>query len=99
MRAGGFLLNVLPLSDPVAGVLLLALALALLISCLVLFVKLLNSVMRDRMSSIVVRTLNLKFPGRLDFLSGAPLALSLVGDQWLPASVTDWERRATLRRL
>ena len=74
MRAGSFLLNVLPLSDAVAGVLLLALALTLLISCLVLLVKLLHSVMRDRMSSIVVRTLNVKFPGRLDFLSGAPLA-------------------------
>jgi sodium-dependent phosphate cotransporter len=60
----------LPFSDTVAGIILLAASLAMLISCLVCLSKLLGSMLRGRLASLIKKTLNADFPGRLSFLTG-----------------------------
>lgn len=65
-----FLLNGLGLGDSWVGLILLAISLVLLCTCLVLMVKVLHSMLRGQMASVIKRTLNSDFPGRLAFLTG-----------------------------
>ncbi|CAH1773675.1 unnamed protein product [Owenia fusiformis] len=58
------------LSDMVIGFLLLAVALFLLCTCLVLLVKLLHSILNGNIAKIIKKTINADFPGKLKFLTG-----------------------------
>jgi len=57
-------------SDAEVGVCLLILALAVLIVCLILIVKLLHSLLRGRMASIIKKTVNADFPGYGKYFTG-----------------------------
>ncbi|ELU01605.1 hypothetical protein CAPTEDRAFT_182218 [Capitella teleta] len=65
-----FLFNNTGLSDLCVGLLLLVVSLFILCTCLVLMVKILNSVFRGKMATIIKTTLNADFPGRLSWLTG-----------------------------
>ncbi|XP_060103276.1 sodium-dependent phosphate transport protein 2B [Heteronotia binoei] len=58
------------LHDSAVGVILLALSLLVLCTCLVLIVKLLNSVLRGQVASVIKKTLNTDFPFPFSWLTG-----------------------------
>ena len=57
-------------SDHALGVLLLVLALGILCLCLVLIVKLLHSLLRGKIATVLRRFINADFPGRFRHLTG-----------------------------
>ncbi|XP_013398891.1 sodium-dependent phosphate transport protein 2B [Lingula anatina] len=57
-------------SDAAIGALVLVIALAILIFCLVCIVKLLHSLLRGKIAKIVKKTVNANFPGKLACLTG-----------------------------
>lgn len=57
--------------DSVIGVLLLAVSLALLCTCLVAMVKLLNSVLKGQIAKVVKKTVNAELPGKFKYFTGA----------------------------
>ena len=58
------------LTDLVTGLLLLALSLLLLCSCLVCMVKILNLLLKGRICKLIRKTLNANLPGKLSHLTG-----------------------------
>ncbi|KAH3699565.1 hypothetical protein DPMN_074523 [Dreissena polymorpha] len=64
------LFSQLELSDSVSGVILLVFSLALLCTCLVLMVKLLNSILKGSIAKVIKKTLNADFPGCFSWLTG-----------------------------
>ncbi|XP_014663344.1 PREDICTED: sodium-dependent phosphate transport protein 2A-like [Priapulus caudatus] len=65
-----FLFHDTGLADEVLGVVLLALSLCMLCSCLVLMVKLLHSMLRGQIATAVKTMVNADFPGPLSHLTG-----------------------------
>ncbi|XP_052805215.1 sodium-dependent phosphate transport protein 2A-like [Mya arenaria] len=64
------LLSHLDLNETVSGVLLLICALALLCTCLILMVKVLNSILKGSIAKVIKKTLNADFPGHFSWLTG-----------------------------
>eukprot|EP01134_Creolimax_fragrantissima_P005608 CFRG5608T1 len=62
-------------SDAAVGATLLIWALAMLMICLILLVKVLQSVFNGPLSGVLRKAINLSFPGRWDILSGYVLIL------------------------
>ncbi|KAL8207561.1 UNVERIFIED_CONTAM: hypothetical protein K2H54_058953 [Gekko kuhli] len=58
------------LYDTAVGIILLALSLLVLCTCLVLIVKLLNSVLKGQVASVIKKTLNTDFPFPFSWLTG-----------------------------
>ncbi|XP_054855987.1 sodium-dependent phosphate transport protein 2B isoform X2 [Eublepharis macularius] len=58
------------LSDSAVGLILLALSLLVLCTCLILIVKLLNSVLKGQVASVIKKTLNTDFPFPFSWLTG-----------------------------
>ncbi|XP_015272244.1 PREDICTED: sodium-dependent phosphate transport protein 2B [Gekko japonicus] len=58
------------LYDSAVGIILLALSLLVLCTCLVLIVKLLNSVLKGQVASVIKKTLNTDFPFPFSWLTG-----------------------------
>lgn len=58
------------LSDEEAGIILTVAALLLIVLCLFVVVKLLNSLFRGTMASLVKRFINADFPGKFGWLTG-----------------------------
>jgi len=58
------------ISEGAAGVILLLGSLLILIICLLLMVKILSSLLRGTMASLVRKSINADFPGRFAFLTG-----------------------------
>lgn len=65
-----FLFRSTGLSDTIVGLILLLLSLVMLCTCLVLMVKLLHSLLKGRIATVIKKTLNANLPGRLSFLTG-----------------------------
>lgn len=58
------------LNEKVAGSILLVVSLFILCGCLVMMVKLLNSILQGAVAQLIKKTLNADFPGRLSWLTG-----------------------------
>ncbi|XP_070546832.1 sodium-dependent phosphate transport protein 2B-like [Ptychodera flava] len=58
------------LSDTVIGVIMLIVSLAILCACLIAMVKLLHSLLRGQISSVIKKTINSDFPGCMSWLTG-----------------------------
>ena len=67
---GRFLFHDLGLSDTCVGIVLLISSMAMLCTCLLLIVKLLNSSLRGRVLSAARTVINAELPGRASFLAG-----------------------------
>lgn len=67
---GWFVFHGSGLSEMWVGLLLLAISLFVLCSCLVLMVKLLHSLLAGRIAKVIRKTINADLPGRLSFLTG-----------------------------
>lgn len=67
---GSYLLHNTGMSDLVVGVVLLVMSLCMLCSCLVLMVKLLHSILRGQIASVIKKTVNADFPEPFSFLTG-----------------------------
>lgn len=68
--AGSFLFYNTGLNDTVVGIVLLAMSLVMLCTCLILMVKLLHSLLRGQIAAVIKKTINSDFPGALSFLTG-----------------------------
>ena len=68
--AGRFLFHDTGMSDTVVGLIMLALSLTLLCTCLIFMVKILHSMLRGRIAHVIRSTLNADFPGCLKHLTG-----------------------------
>lgn len=66
----GALFSQFDLSDTAAGIILLVVSLTILCTCLVLVVKLLNSMLKGAIAKAIRRTINADFPGCLRHLTG-----------------------------
>ena len=67
---GKYLFHGTSLSDQAVGALLLVMSLVMLISCLIVMVKILRSLLEGQMASVIQKTINSNFPGKLAFLTG-----------------------------
>lgn len=68
------------LNDKEAGLILTIAALLLIVLCLFVVVKLLNSLFKGTMASIVKRFINADFPGKFGWLTGYVAILIGAGD-------------------
>lgn len=71
------LFSIVDIGDPATGWILLVVSLTILCSCLVMMVKLLNSMLRGSIAKVIRKTLNSDFPGCFSWLTG--YAAMLVG--------------------
>ncbi len=70
------------LSDTVAGIIILVVALAILCICLVLIVKLLHSALKGKIARIIKKFINYEFPGCFgEFATGSASALRVNKNQ------------------
>jgi sodium-dependent phosphate cotransporter len=58
------------LSESIAGVILLLASLVVMTGCLIIMVKILNTLFRGPMKSVIRKTINADFPGKAAFLTG-----------------------------
>ena len=58
------------LSEQAVGAILLVTSLAMLITCLIVMVKILKSLLEGKMASVIKKTVNANFPGRFAALTG-----------------------------
>ncbi|CAB3988680.1 sodium-dependent phosphate transport 2B-like [Paramuricea clavata] len=65
-----FLFHDTGMKDSLVGIILLVLSIALLCFCLVCIVKLLHSMLKGNLASVVKRTINANFPGPFKYFTG-----------------------------